>query len=90
MGDHLFGLGEGRIPDAVQDRAERIAKRHDASLMIYDDPASGWRYWFGCWNRGAPFDQATADAVLADLEAAGLAHDGKPTLGLDRNGEARR
>ncbi|MCY3933533.1 MAG: hypothetical protein OXH70_17625 [Acidobacteria bacterium] len=72
MSEHFFGLGSGRVPDHVAVAVDAVAKRHDAHLVRYQDPASGPRYWFACPNRGAPFDGATAAAVLTDLESAGL------------------
>ena len=72
MGDHFFGLGSGRVPSSVMTAVDRIAGPHDAHIVRFDDPAQGWRYWMACPNRGAPFDGATARAVLEELTAAGL------------------
>lgn len=75
MSEHFFGLGRGEVPDELAEQVEQIAARHDASFVRYDDPAEGPRFWFSCQNLGHPFDKATADAVKADLEAAGLADE---------------
>ena len=72
MSQHFFGLGNGRIERDVVDAIDRIAAPHDASITTFDDPARGPRYWMSCPNRGAPFDGATARAVLDELDAAGL------------------
>lgn len=68
MGEHHFGLGPGHLPRV----ANTIAKKHDAWLVNYAEPSGEKRHWFSCKNRGAPFDGATADAVLAELRMAGL------------------
>jgi len=72
MSEHFFGLGAGRVPSVVMTAVDRIAGQHDARIVRYDDPASGWRFWMACPNRGAPFDGATSRAVMTDLESAGL------------------
>jgi len=72
MSEHYFLLGNGRVPDHVAEAVDAVAARHDAHLCRHDDPATGWRYWLACDNRGAPFDGRTARAVVDDLDAAGL------------------
>ena len=72
MGEYSFGLGRGRVPSSVMTAVDRIAGQHGASIVRYHEPGSGWRYWMSCPNRGAPFDGATASAVMTDLESAGL------------------
>lgn len=72
MSEFFFGLGPGHLPA----KANVIAKRHGAWLTNYREPgkqgADAKRHWFACRNRGAPFDRAVADAVLADLADAGI------------------
>ena len=69
MSQHHFLLGPGHLPK----RADRIARKHGAYLVNYTDRArSEKRHWFECPNRGFPFDEATARAVLDDLRKAGL------------------
>ena len=72
MSNHFFGFGTGRVPSSVMTAIDRIAGQHDAHIVRHDDPASGWRYWMAGPNRGAPFDSRMRDAVMLDLEAAGL------------------
>lgn len=72
MSEFYFGLWNGPVSDAWSEAAGDVAGRHDAHVIPYQDPATGPRGWFGCRNRGAPFDQATARAVLDDLVTAGL------------------
>ena len=68
MSEHFFGLHDGHLTAA----ANRIAKRHDAWHVNYVEPGTGKRRgWFGCRNLGQPFDRSTAEAVLADIDAAG-------------------
>jgi len=68
MGDFMFGLGPGHLPQ----HADAIAARHGASLVNYTEPNGDKRHWFACVNRGEPCDGDTARAVLADLVAEGL------------------
>jgi hypothetical protein len=72
MSEHFFGLGNGKIPARIRDRADKIASRHGATLANPNLPGEGYRYWFAGPNRGHPFDQAMSEAVLADLDAAGI------------------
>jgi len=68
MGEHLFGYGPGHLPR----RADKIAAEHGARLVNYTLPRGEKVHWFTCPNMGAPFDGATAEAVLDDLRKAGL------------------
>ena len=63
MSLYFFGLGNGEVKRKVFERADKIARRYDAHLICYDDPAAGPRYWFSGPNLGAPFDKAMADGV---------------------------
>ena len=63
MSEFFFGLGPGHLPR----KADKIARRHGAYLVNYTERDGRKRHWFACRNRGAPFDQAVARAVLADL-----------------------
>jgi hypothetical protein len=71
MSEHFFGLGPGHLPK----RADAIAGKHGAYLVNYTEPRGEKRHWFACPNRGSPFDDATARAVMADLRAAGVLKD---------------
>ena len=72
MSEYFFGLGSGKVRRKTAKKINKIAGKHDACIVCYDDPARGPRYWMACPNRGSPFDKATEEAVLADLEKAGL------------------
>ena len=61
--EYFFGLGSGHLPK----EAEEIAQKHGACLVNYTEPNGTKRHWFSCANRGHPFDQAVADAVIHDL-----------------------
>ncbi len=67
MGEYMFGLHSGHLTS----RADAIARRHEAHHINYTEPNGRRRGWFACRNLGAPFDQATADAVWRDIEASG-------------------
>ncbi len=67
--DFCFGLYLGHLTA----RADAIARRHGAWHDNYTEPGTGIRRgWFGCPNRGPPFEGAIAKAVLADIEAGGF------------------
>lgn len=81
MSEHFFGLGQGWLPK----KADKIAQKHGATLVNYTDAQCNCgygcpphkckksrRHWFACRNRGNPFDQQTAAAVIADLEKVGI------------------
>lgn len=67
MSEHFFGVHQGHLTT----KADQIAKRHGAVHINYTEPRGEKRGWFACPNRGHPFDQEVARAVLADIEAAG-------------------
>ncbi len=68
MSEYFFGLHSGHLTA----KADKIARRHGAWHDNYVEPGRGdKRGWFACPNRGSPFDQAIADAVMADIDAAG-------------------
>lgn len=71
MSEYHFGVGHGKVSKAQAQQLNRIARKYDANFVAADMP-EGPRYWFTTDNYGAPFDGATARAVLADAEAAGL------------------
>lgn len=68
MTEYFFGLHQGHLPEL----ADEIAEKHGAWHVNFTEPDGRQRGWFACPNRGAPFDQQVADAVLAEIEAAGL------------------
>lgn len=71
MSEHCFGLGSGHLPRA----ADRIAREHGAYLVNYTEPRGEKRHWFSCPNRGFPFDERVAEAVMSALRAAGIITD---------------
>lgn len=80
MGEHFFGLirrGSAAKFFALKRSAkalDAIAQSHDADFVgpisLPDNDLIGW---FSCPNQGAPFDDATRDAVYADIRSAGYA-----------------
>ena len=72
MSEHHFGCGNGHVSEVIAKRIDRIARKLGASFMTYREPDGSRRYWFSCRNRGAPFDGATAKAVLDAVAASGI------------------
>ena len=69
----MFGVSQTKCTRRDAKRAESIAKRHGADLVeAFKLPGVGYQRWFTAPNLGAPFDDATRDAVQADLDAAGV------------------
>jgi hypothetical protein len=70
MSDFMFGCGSGHLPR----KANTIAKRHGAKLVNYNEPIGRdqfiKRHWFHTVNSNT--NRATAQAVIADLKAAGI------------------
>lgn len=71
MSEYMFGCGTAKVSRTLGRRIDKIASRHGAWFVLACMP-DGWRYWFACPNRGMPFDQWTRNAVMADVEAAGI------------------
>jgi hypothetical protein len=67
MTEFFFGLHRGHLTA----KADKIARRHGASHINYTEATGERRGWFVTDNRGSPFDQRVADAVLADIARAG-------------------
>ncbi|MFN7305715.1 MAG: hypothetical protein ACK5TQ_03940 [Acetobacteraceae bacterium] len=68
MSEYFFCVHFGHL----KAEADKIAKRHGAYHENYTEPGTGTRRgWFGCRNRGQPFDQQVANAVMADIEKRG-------------------
>jgi len=68
MSEHHFLVGPGHLPK----RADKLARKHGATLTNHTEPRGEKRHWFTCPNRGSPFDDQVSRAVRADLEAAGM------------------
>lgn len=64
---HFFGLGNGKVSAKEEKRIQRIAEDHQADFVIYQEPNGELRYWFECENKGEPFDQQTATAVMKEV-----------------------
>jgi len=76
-----FGVGKGRLSKAEIKRRQRAAEKHGATFVAVHgnqghcecghgcrlDTCPVMRYWYTAPNLGAPFDQATARAVEAEL-----------------------
>ncbi len=71
MSEYFFGTHSGHLKKA----ADRIAEKHGAHHVNYSEYKGPGqiekRGWFACINRGNPFDQNTAAAVMADIDAIG-------------------
>ena len=67
MSEYFFGLHSGHLTA----KADQIAKRHGAGHINFTEPRGEKRGWFACPNRGSPFDQRTAELVMAAIDAAG-------------------
>ena len=77
MNNHFFGFARGRISQANERKVSRIAAKHGAFFNANHSNSGGQQpgdeqSFFGCENRGEPFDRATHQAVIADLQAADL------------------
>jgi hypothetical protein len=83
--DHTFGMFRGSLATHAVCRIDSIARRHDARLVTHVDAQCSCghgckphscrkseRGWFTTRNLGEPFNGATANAVLADVKAAGF------------------
>ena len=68
MSEYFFGLFSGRPRKRWIKAAGKIAEKHGAAITAIRDPAAGYRGWFSCRNRGAPFDGNTAHGVMRELE----------------------
>ena len=79
MSEFIFLTGRGHLGQ----KAAKIAAKHGASLVTYQEPGCrcGWgcggrdcpagkRHWFVGPNYGSPFDSRLRDAVCNDLVAA--------------------
>ena len=72
MGEYMFGAGRGKLTETAREDFDRFAEANDAWFCGNPNlPGEGYRFWFACRNMGAPFDGATAKAVLTALEEAG-------------------
>jgi hypothetical protein len=67
MSEYSFGTHNGHLSR----KASTIARKHGAWHTNYTEPNGQRRGWFGCVNRGSPFDEAIAKAVIADVDRAG-------------------
>ena len=72
MSVHNFGVGRGKLTAQAHKAFNTAANKHDALFCGNPNvPGSGYRFWFECANRGSPFDNATARAVMAELKRGG-------------------
>lgn len=65
----MFGVSRRKITRAQAHKLERIAKRHDSTLVEANIPGTGYQRWFSGPNLGFPFDRAVSQAVHADIAA---------------------
>ncbi len=75
MSQHMFSVSRNKPSRVNARKIASIAKRHACAFVEYVDPGDGYKNWFSGPNRGAPFDDAMARAVMSDLRAAGLADE---------------
>lgn len=64
---HKFGLGEGDVNGAEQERCRAIARKHRAVFMTTDVPVP--QYWFETHSEFAHGDERVQSAVLAEVGA---------------------
>ncbi len=64
MSEFHFLLGPGHLSE----KADKIAKRHGATLVNYTEPNGEKRHWFAGVNLGHPFDKQLSAAIRKDLE----------------------
>lgn len=69
MSEHVFGVSRQRITRDQARKLERIAKRHDATLVEVVLPGVGYQRWFAGPNLGFPFDRAVETAVACEIAA---------------------
>lgn len=70
MSVHIFGSGSGKVSKAKAVKIDKAAQKHGASFITFTDPGTKEsRFWFTCPNKGQPFDNETAKAVLAEVNA---------------------
>lgn len=67
MSEHMYGVSRTRITRAQADKLERIAKRHDSTLVEAIIPGIGYQRWFAGPNLGFPFDRDVAAAVAREI-----------------------
>lgn len=68
MSDYFFGTGTGLVSARAESKINAIAKKHGAGFTNHSLAGDGPRYWFAAPNRGEPFNEDTATAVLAECE----------------------
>lgn len=65
----MFGVCRERLSKREVNRRQRIARKHGATFVYPGAiPGSETRGWFECPNRGEPFNEATAKAVLSEVK----------------------
>ncbi len=69
MSEFMFGFSRSKPTRAQAKKMQRAAENHDAWLIQGTFPGVGYQRWFAARNYGSPFDQATAKAVMAEVEA---------------------
>lgn len=67
MSEHTYGVSRVRLTRAQARKLERIAARHDSTLVEVDLPGSGYQRWFAGPNLGFPFDRDVAAAVAHEI-----------------------
>lgn len=68
----MFGIGRTPIAQVTAKKVQKIAREHDFHFVSGKFPGQGYQHWFAGPNLGAPFDDANARAIEADLAKAGL------------------
>lgn len=66
---YQFGIGKRRLTRAQAKQLDAIADRHDASFYESTIPRTGYQWWFATENLGSPFNEQTARAVMAEVNA---------------------
>ena len=72
MSQYLFGVSKHRPTRKQAEKIEAIAGKHNVDFYQAQLPGVGYQSWFGGPNRGHPFDEQLARAVLDDIREAGI------------------
>ena len=67
MSEYHFGYGHGRLSPQEYQRIADIIRKHGMTITNAKRPGEGWVYWFAAPDRGEPFNDELAKAVMAEV-----------------------